>query len=223
MKKVILVCIIETSNNRAEEMKRKNKNRKAYSQESMTRHPVASGKSSFDLVDLDVLFNSLPLKDDSVFLDLACGTGLYALKAAKLTVSGIVYAVDLWAEGISALIAEMAHQQIKNVWAAVADATIGLPLATGTVDVCLLAAVLHDFNQEKTTNEVIDEVVRILKPGGSLAVIEFKLIDPPPGPPLSIRMSPEQVDQILSPLGFCDRIVCDLGPRLYLAQYKIEK
>lgn len=189
----------------------------------MTHHPIAAGKSSFDLVDIDGLFNGLPLKDDSVFLDLACGTGRYALKAAELLSSGIVYAVDLWEEGISALIAEIAQQQIHNIWATVADATQRLPLQTGTVDICLLATVLHDFNQEKTAKAVLHQIVRILKPGGSLAVVEFKQIDPPPGPPLSIRLSAQHVDQILAPIGFCKPFVCDLGPRLYLARYNIAK
>ena len=189
----------------------------------MTHHPIAAGKSSFDLVDHEALFNSLPLEDGSTFLDVACGTGRYAAKVARLIGSGIVYAVDLWADGIVTLIEELANQQITNVWATVADATQGLPLATDSVDVCLLATVLHDFNQEKSADAVLNQIVRVLKPDGCLAVVEFKMIEPPPGPPLAVRLTAEQVDRMLAPFGFQEAVVCDLGPRLYLARYRIEK
>ena len=190
----------------------------------MCHQPIAAGKSSFNLVDHETLFNCLALKDDTVFLDLACGTGRYALEAAKSMKSGIVYAVDLWPEGISALMGEIVRQRVHpNIWATVADATRRLPLLADTVDVCLLATVLHDFYQEGTANTVLGEIKRILKPSGSLAVVEFKAFDPPPGPPRSIRLSAQQVDQILAPLGFCKPIVCEVGPRLYLAKYRIEK
>ena len=67
----------------------------------MSDKPVAAGKSSFDLIDVEKTFAIMNLKPDSVFLDLACGTGKYSIELARnIGEKGTVYAVDLWEEGI---------------------------------------------------------------------------------------------------------------------------
>jgi predicted nucleic acid-binding protein len=45
----------------------------------MTEKPIAAGKSSFDLVDTKRLFSILRLKEDTTFLDVACGSGAYSM------------------------------------------------------------------------------------------------------------------------------------------------
>lgn len=42
-----------------------------------------------------------------------------------------------------------------------------------------------------------DEVDRVLKPEGCLAIMEFQKIPDSPGPPLEIRIWPEEVQDIL--------------------------
>jgi len=66
---------------------------------------------------------------------------------------------------------------------------------------------------------VCREVARILKPEGKLAIIEFKKIEGPPGPPLHIRLSQEEVDDFLSPFGFQLEKTEDIGPYHYLSIY----
>ena len=68
----------------------------------MTEKPIAAGKSSFDLVDPEKVFAELRLQPDTVFLDVACGVGNYALAAAEfIGEEGAILAVDLWEEGIA--------------------------------------------------------------------------------------------------------------------------
>jgi ubiquinone/menaquinone biosynthesis C-methylase UbiE len=52
-----------------------------------------------------------------------------------------------------------------------------------------MATVLHDFEEMDKAGAVLKQIKTILKPGGCLAVIEFKKIDGPPGPPIKIRLS----------------------------------
>ena len=51
-------------------------------------------------------------------------------------------------------------------------------------------------------------------------VMEFKKIDGPPGPPLHIRLSPEDVENLLAPFGFKQEHLADVGPYNYLMLYK---
>jgi len=160
----------------------------------MPDKPIAAGKSSFSLIDAEALFAELALGEDTVLLDLACGAGLYSLAAAeRIGGAGKIFAFDLWPEGIQALNEEVAARQIKQIRSGIADATKSIPLEDGSVDLCLLATVLHDFISIQSEAGTIREIRRVLKPGGTLAVIEFKVMDGPPGPPLGIRIAPETV------------------------------
>lgn len=67
----------------------------------MAEKPTATGKSSFNLIDSYKLFSEPGLKEDTSFLDLACGRGAYSIAASGyIREKGIIYAVDLWKEGI---------------------------------------------------------------------------------------------------------------------------
>jgi ubiquinone/menaquinone biosynthesis C-methylase UbiE len=187
----------------------------------MGEKPVAAGKSSFGLIDAERLFSQLPLVSDTVFLDIACGTGLYSLAAAeRIGEKGKVFAFDLWPEGIDALNLEVAARRIRLIETGVADLTRQIPLQNGSVDICLLATVLHDFISIHSEKGALFEIGRVLKIGGILAVIEFKVMDGPPGPPAQIRIAPEAVRELLGPFGFRFLKTAELGPFNYLSLFQ---
>ena len=179
--------------------------------------PTGAGKSSFDLIDVEAFFGQLDLKEGVTFLDVACGRGAYCLKASEIIGSaGTLFAVDLWQEGIEQLRANTVEKKVLNIEAFVSDAGQHIPVDDQVVDVCLMATVLHDFVEDKISNEVLDEVVRVLKTDGTLAIVEFKKIDGPPGPPMHIRLSPEEVNDILGSYGFKEVSLTEVGPYNYL-------
>ena len=184
--------------------------------------PTAAGKSSFDLIDIDKFFKELDLQKGISFLDVACGRGAYCLAASEIVgEKGRVYGVDLWEEGIELLKAAADEKGIGNINAFVSNAGEHIPVADHSIDVCLMATVLHDFVEDQIEKEVLDEIVRVIKPGGILAIMEFMKIDGPPGPPRHIRLSPEQVDDMLTPFGFMQERIVDVGPYNYLMRVKI--
>ena len=66
--------------------------------------PHGAGKSSFELIEAEKLFQVLALQPWYTVLDMGCGTGSYALSMAKIIgEGGRVYAADLWEEGIGRL------------------------------------------------------------------------------------------------------------------------
>lgn len=184
----------------------------------MAEKPIAAGKSSFNLVDSKKLFSELRLKENTTLLDLACGSGAYSIAASEyIGEEGLIYAVDLWKEGIDNLLKEIKIKQINNIHANIADISIHIPTESSCIDVCLMATVLHDLIQDDTDQETLEELKRVLKPNGSLAIIEFKKIEGPPGPPIQIRISPEKLDAILFSHDFRKVLTTDIGPYNYLS------
>ncbi|MDH3329654.1 MAG: class I SAM-dependent methyltransferase [Desulfobulbaceae bacterium] len=186
----------------------------------MTDRPVAAGKSSFDLIDRDKFFSQLKLTQNTVFLDLASGVGRYSLEVAKrLGANGEVHAVDLWAEGIEALNETIREHHLTNIHTIIADITKPLPLTDSFYDICLLATVFHDL-AELDRKPLLQEVYRLLKPNGILAVVEFKKIDHGPGPPVHIRLSEQELEEQIVPHGFF-RFSCDeLGQYTYTCSFR---
>jgi ubiquinone/menaquinone biosynthesis C-methylase UbiE len=179
--------------------------------------PHGAGKSSFDLIDRTVLIGALALRGDTVLMDLGCGRGSYALAlAGVIAPPGCVLALDLWREGVDELHRTAAAKGLDQIAAAVADAARELPVPDGTIDLCLMGTVFHDFVLGGIHATVLEEVHRVLRPAGRLAVIEFVERNGPPGPPRSVRLSPHKLDHLVRPAGFDSGAALALGPHTYL-------
>jgi ubiquinone/menaquinone biosynthesis C-methylase UbiE len=186
----------------------------------MTNHPHpphGAGKSSYDLIDQELLFPALHLKAGEAVLDLGCGEGRYTLPLAfRVGREGTVYGADLWEEGLATLQGKARTEGLANIHTLLADVSQSLPFGDGSVDLVLLATVLHDLAEAGQAQGALAEIARLVKEGGRLAVLEFKKIAGPPGPPLHIRLSPEEVAILLQPYGFTPGEITDLGPHIYL-------
>lgn len=183
--------------------------------------PTGAGKNSFGLIDTVKFFQELDLKKGTTFLDVASGWGAYSLAASDIIgKDGQVYAVDLWEEGISSLRKEADSKGIQNLAAFVSDVAQNIPVEDDGVDVCLMATVLHDFVGDKVERQVMKEILRVMKPDGVLAIVEFYKKEGPPGPPKRVRLSPEEVVEILSAYGFKQNRYTEVGPDNYLQIYK---
>jgi ubiquinone/menaquinone biosynthesis C-methylase UbiE len=186
----------------------------------MNDKPIGAGKSSFDLIDPALFFDTLQLDRNPVVLDIACGIGNYSLAVAEvLGENGIIFAIDLWPEGISSLLKEISTKKIPNIWATVGDISKRIPINNNSIDICLMATVLHDLVEVQIQHGALKEIARVLKPGGLLAIIEFIKIEGPPGPPIDIRLTAEEVESIVAPYGFLKEYISDVGPYNYLAGF----
>ena len=181
------------------------------------KKPTGAGKNSIDLIDSDIFFQELDLQKGISFLDVASGKGAYSLAVLDIIgPQGSVFAVDLWTEGIEMLKTAAQERGIENITAVVSDVGRRIPVEDQSIDVCLMSTVLHDFVEDCIDRGVLNEIVRVVKPTSMLAVMEFKKIDGPPGPPKHIRLSPEDVADRLGPYGFKKERTADVGPYNYL-------
>jgi len=185
------------------------------------KKPKGAGKSSFELIIPDKLTDMLPLKPGSTVLDLACGKGTYSIFLSKIVgENGLIYAVDLWKEGLLLLEDQIEKQNITNILPLLDDATEEIEVDDYSVDICLMATVLHDFEEMDKSGAVLKQIKTILKPGGTLAVIEFKKIEGPPGPPIKIRLSEEETEKMVTGYGFKKVKTIDIGDYNYLMTFQ---
>jgi ubiquinone/menaquinone biosynthesis C-methylase UbiE len=182
--------------------------------------PPGAGSSSIDLIDIDLFFQALALKPGISVVDLGSGPGDYSIPIAKVIGrEGRVYSVDLWEGCIKFLKSEIQRLEIDNIDPVLADMSERLPFEGESIDACLMATILHDLKDNQSHDATLIEVKRFLKKGGIFAIVEFTKRDGPPGPPASIRLSPEEVAVLVEPHGFTRKGLYDLGPCAYLVVY----
>lgn len=189
----------------------------------MSDKPVAAGKSSIDLIDVDKAFELFDLQPGSTFLDLACGVGRYSLEVERRFQDKIdVHAVDLWKDGIAQLKNAITEQRITAITPLLADIRTDIDLDENSFDAALLATILHDLPHEEQV-DVVKQVGRLLKPGAFLNIVEFKKIDFGPGPPIKIRLDADDLDRLLRPFGFEKVAELESGEFSYIVKYQLKK
>lgn len=177
------------------------------------------GPSSYAMHNSKQVFDELKLQTGDVFLDLGCGAGDYSIQASKIVGnSGMVYALDLWQEMLDGLAEDAVSMGLNNLQTKRADLNNRLPIETQSADICFLATVLHVMDLNKAGSVLFNEIDRVLKPKGRLAIIECKKEERPFGPPMHMRNAPEVLEAIVTQYGFKKHTEADLGYN-YMMQF----
>jgi len=118
------------------------------------------------LVDSAALFRSLGLKDGDTVFEVGCGPGFYTMGAAKVTGSkGTVYAYDVNPYAIRYVCRKVKNAELDNVKVENKTATdTGFPDAS--IDFAFVIGVPHIVGGAHC---LLDEIARVVKPGGLLA------------------------------------------------------
>jgi len=142
------------------------------------------------------VIQSLGLQPSASIADIGAGTGYFASRFARMVPNGRVYGVDAEPDMVRYLAQRAKREELANLTAVAARPDDpGIPAA---VDLAILVNTYHHIDARE---RYFRNLQRSLKPGGRLAIIDFKL-DSPYGPPRSARVSPEQVKQELASAGY---------------------
>ena len=142
------------------------------------------------------LVDQLKLKPGDVVADIGCGTGYFSRRLAKkVAPGGRVLGVDIQPEMLQILTNKMAEAGVTN--AVPILGTITDPkLPTNSVDLALMVDVYHEFDHPF---EMIQAIVRGLKPGGRVVFVEFRAEDPKVPIKEVHKMSEAQVKREMAP------------------------
>lgn len=155
------------------------------------------GRSSESFLDAREIISRLNLNGNEVFMDAGCGDGHASLIAHDmLNDDAVIYALDAYGPSIEDMEKEVRLQQIKNIIPIQSDITDHISLEDNKVDICLMINVFHGFTARENTDEAISELKRIIKPGGRIAIMDYKKIHARHGPRYEVRSTPEELESL---------------------------
>jgi SAM-dependent methyltransferase len=138
----------------------------------------------------EMLLKELSLQPGMQVADVGAGTGYYARRMAKLLgANGTVFAVDVQPEMIAIGLDLAKKANITNI-TPVLSAVDDVKLASASIDVAIMVDVYHEL---EFPFEVMESLVRAMKPGGRVVFVEYRAEDPNVPIKLVHKMSEVQV------------------------------
>lgn len=125
------------------------------------------------------LLDMIPWRGDERVLDAGCGRGVALTGAAKRLTTGRATGIDLWDQ--NDLADNRPEATLENARAeGVADRIDvrsgdirELPFEKGTFDVVVSMTAIHNISDSAGRRRAIEEMLRVLKPGGYLALYDI--------------------------------------------------
>ena len=146
----------------------------------------------------DLLVRNLPLAEDDVVADVGAGTGYFSFRIAPAVPRGEVLAVDIQPEML-AIIEERGREEgvdnVRGVRGSVTDPN----LPEAAVDLALIVDAYHEFSHPQ---EMAAGLLRALRPGGLLVLVEYRAEDPSVPIKRLHKMSEAQARRELEAAGF---------------------
>ena len=140
----------------------------------------------------DEVLKALALKPHEMIADIGTGAGYFARRFAPHVAK--VYAVDINVELLQ-ITARNAPPNVETVLAAPDDPK----LPDASVDTAFFCDVVHHIGHRV---EYYRRLARALRPGGRIVVIDFFKKPLPVGPPVHVKLTPEEVTAELKEAGF---------------------
>ncbi len=122
----------------------------------------------------DLLLRELALRPGMNVADVGAGTGYYARRMAPVVgAAGTVFAVDVQPEMITMLTDLAKKAGLSNI-KPVLGAVDNVKLADASIDLAIMVDVYHEL---EFPFEVMESIVRALRPGGRVAYVEYRAED----------------------------------------------
>jgi arsenite methyltransferase len=123
---------------------------------------------------------SVALAGNEQLLDVGCGRGLLLLEAAQQLPRGQANGLDLWStrdqSGNAAAVTQR-NARLAGVSGRVQIDTGDMrrmPYPDASFDVIISSLAIHNLPTQSDREQAVREIVRVLKPGGRLALLDFR-------------------------------------------------
>jgi ubiquinone/menaquinone biosynthesis C-methylase UbiE len=120
------------------------------------------------------IVKTLPIREGMIVADFGSGSGHFSLSIAKhVKPSGKVYSLDIWKPSLEALEFRAKIEGLLNIieprWANLEE-TRGSNLPNGSCDLVIISNILFEIENKEN---LFSEAKRVLKPEGSLILVEW--------------------------------------------------
>jgi precorrin-6B methylase 2 len=165
----------------------------------------------------DLLLAALDLKPGMAVADIGAGTGYYSWQiAARIGETGRVQAVDVQPQMIALLKERMQQRGVRNVLPVLGSPT-DTGLAPASVDLALMVDVYHELDHPR---EILDSIMRALRPGGRLVLVEYRAEDDSVPIKRLHKMSVAQIRREVGAQGFVWQKTVDTLPWQHIVIFR---
>lgn len=122
----------------------------------------------------DLLVDIMELAPDEVVVDLGAGSGYFTFRISPRVPRGRVLAVDIQPEMLEFIEQRRQQENAINVETVLGEIT-DPGLEPSSVDAVLMVDAYHEFSHPR---EMMEAIVRALRPGGRVLLVEYRAEDP---------------------------------------------
>jgi SAM-dependent methyltransferase len=147
-----------------------------------------------------LLIRAMKLRKGMAVADIGAGSGYFTFRIAPVVAPGTVYAVDIQPEMLEIIQNRKKERRLENI-TTVLGKVDDPKLPPNSCDLIFLVDVYHEFDHPY---EMTAAMVKALKPGGRLLLVEYRMEDPRVPIKLVHKMTEAQVrkEMAIFPLRF---------------------
>ncbi len=160
------------------------------------------------------VIQALRLAPDATVADIGAGTGYFTARIAHMTPRGRIYAVDIEPDMVKYLSERAQREKLANVTAVLGKPND--PLLPEPVDRVLVVDTYHHIADRVA---YFRSLKSRLKAGGEVAIVDFRR-DSPIGPPVGMRVDPEDAKKEMADAGYALAAEHDFLPNQYFLVFR---
>lgn len=147
----------------------------------------------------DQVVYTLDLKPDDEVADVGAGSGYFTIRLAKAVgAGGKVYAVDIEQKMLDYIDHRAEREKIDDIQTVLADGS-DPKLGSASVDLIFICDTLHHIQNRASYYRLL---LRALRPGGRLVIVDFHKRELPVGPPVEMKIDKKACIKEIEAAGF---------------------
>lgn len=157
------------------------------------------------------VWDKLEIEKADVLVEIGAGTAFFSIAFFEHVKPSILYACDL-SEVMIQWVKEHVSPKYPDI-IPVKTEEDSIPLDNGIADVVYTINLHHELENPP---KILEESRRLLKPGGTVFIVDWKKKEMPEGPPVHIRCLPEDVMSQMRGAGFENIAIFDQFQKHFL-------